>query len=80
MQLDKNEDDAVIDFFYEHQPRYRYVKVKDIPDIKKNESLLLNGNKSESEEKKNDSNNSDNKSKDSKDEEKDENEDDEITE
>ena len=80
MQLDKNEDDAVIVFFYEHQPRYRYVKVKDIPDIKKNESLLLNGNKSESEEKKNDSNNSDNKSKDSKDEEKDENEDDEITE
>ena len=83
MQLDKNEDDAVIDFFYEHQPRYRYVKVKDIPDIKKNESLLLNGNKSESEEKKNDSNNSDNKSKDSKDEEKEEkeeDEDDDITE
>ena len=34
MQLDKNEDDAVIDFFYEHQPKYRYVKIKDIKDDK----------------------------------------------
>ena len=61
MQLDKNEDDAVIDFFYVHQPRYRYVKTKDIPENKnnknKNENII---NKSESEEKKNDSNNSEN--------------------
>ena len=35
MQLDKNEDDAVIDFFYEHKPRYRYAKIKDITEKKK---------------------------------------------
>ena len=65
MQLDKNEDDAVIDFFYEHQPRYRYVKIKDLPENKnkkkrniKNKNEILNSNKSESEEKKIDSNNS----------------------
>ena len=64
MQLDKNEDDAVIDFFYEHQPKYRYVKIKDIKDdeenikeINKNKDL---SSKSDSEEKKNDSNNSNN--------------------
>jgi hypothetical protein len=41
MQLDKNEDDAVIDFFYEHQPRYRYVKIKDIPPEDENKKIKL---------------------------------------
>ena len=30
MELDKNEDDAVIDFFYQYQPKYRYVSNKNI--------------------------------------------------
>ena len=70
MQLDKNEDDAVIDFFYEHQPKYRYVKSKDIPEyndnkknINKNKNNEHNNNKSESEEKKNDSNKRENEEK-----------------
>jgi len=68
MQLDKNEDDAVIDFFYEHQPRYRYVTIKDIKDDdieeKENDNLQIknkdSSSKSDSEEKKNPSNKSNN--------------------
>ena len=67
MQLDKNEDDAVIDFFYEHQPKYRYVKIKDIKDYENDEDDNKDQNKnkdlsskSDSEEKKNESNNSNN--------------------
>lgn len=83
MQLDKNEDDAVIDFFYEHQPKFRYVKIKDIND--NNEIENENGNddsnhkdimsnKSDSEEKKNESNNSKNNNKSSNNSEENKNE------
>ena len=50
MQLDKDEDDAVIDFFYEHQPKYRYVKVKDLPDTS---SIFAKDDQSQTEEQKN---------------------------
>ena len=83
MQLDKNEDDAVIDFFYEHQPRYRYVKIKDItPEDENKKNKIKNKkikNPSTDEEKKVESNNSnDSENKGNNDEEKEE--DDEVTE
>ena len=85
MQLDKNEDDAVIDFFYEHQPRYRYVKIKDIPPEDENKKNKIKKNKiknpSTDEEKKVESNNSnsnDSENKGNNDEEKED--DDDVTE
>ena len=73
MQLDKNEDDAVIDFFYEHQPKYIYVKIKDIKDDNDSEEKNIN-NQSDSEEKKNESNNNKSNSSNIEEENKNENE------